>query len=42
MGFALDGAKWPQVFRMMGEFDYRHEVTVDVLGKSLWDMHVNA
>ena len=33
MGFALDSAKWPQVFVMMGEFDYRHEVTVDVLGR---------
>ena len=33
MGFALDSAKWPQVFVMMGEFDYRNEVTVDVLGR---------
>jgi hypothetical protein len=33
LGFALDGAKWPQVFVMMGDFDYRNEVTVDVLGR---------
>ena len=33
MGLALDSTKWPQVFRMMGEFDYRNEVTVDVLGR---------
>ena len=33
LGFALDSAKWPQVFVMMGEFDYRNEVTVDVLGR---------
>jgi hypothetical protein len=33
MGFALESEKWPQVFRMMGEFDYRNEVTVDVLGR---------
>ncbi len=33
LGFALDSGKWPQVFVMMGEFDYRHEVTVDVLGR---------
>jgi hypothetical protein len=33
LGFALDSSKWPQVFQMMGEFDYRNEVTVDVLGR---------
>src|SRR5208282_1167222 len=33
LGFALDSGKWPQVFVMMGEFDYRNEVTVDVLGR---------
>src|SRR5208337_1601886 len=33
LGFALDSAKWPQVFGMMGDFDYRNEVTVDVLGR---------
>ena len=35
LGFALDSAKWPQVFVnvMMGEFYYRNEVTVDVLGR---------
>jgi hypothetical protein len=33
LGFPLDSAKWPQVFVMMGEFDYRNEVTVDVLGR---------
>src|SRR5208283_1033237 len=32
-GFALDSGKWPQVFVMMGEFDYRNEVTVDVLDR---------
>jgi hypothetical protein len=33
MGFALESEKWPQVFRTMGEFDYRNEVTVDILGR---------
>src|SRR5271157_1935148 len=33
LGFALDSVKWPQVFGMMGDFDYRNEVTVDVLGR---------
>jgi hypothetical protein len=33
LGSALDSGKWPQVFVMMGQFDYRNEVTVDVLGR---------
>jgi hypothetical protein len=33
LAFALESAKWPQVFVMMGDFDYRNGVTVDVLGR---------
>ena len=31
--FRLDSDRWPQVFKGFGEYDYRNEVTVDVLGR---------
>ena len=31
--FKLDAEKWPRILREFGEYDYQHEVTVDVLGR---------
>ncbi len=31
--FALDSERWPQAFKTLGSFDFKHEVTVDVLGR---------